>query len=803
MALAAGAAQAQILTNPSFESGFSGWTTSQGNGAAAFSTVTASPAPYLGASSAKIVVTNPGTTPPSLTQTFTADPSQTYLLRFFSQSAVNRPLMYIQVTSASGPVYSAAKIDPSSNGWEEYHWPFRASGLTTVTIKFGQATTYNLDQVQVYDSGNHSVDHLGTIMDPETSYLWHWGQTPGTRDVVNKDNNLSCPLPDGRVVWLFGDSNYGVVDPYNNSAGQTSFGRNALIIQNGEALSRWSTNTTCFTPPAHPSGWSWPLDWFIEGNTLKILWPDYYVDSTGATQSYGTNVATLSLPSLAQQSYPTTYLPWDVTRVLDGGDGYLYLYSHLLIGRTPVGSFSNSAAWRYWDGATWNTSSTKAATMANYVEACSLERLGSNNYAQIFVGSGQAVRVKFAPAPQGPWDAASSVVCTIPSEADIWYWYSPRFHRETYQNGVYSVGYSDGGVAGDGADGPGNRAKNDQCFYNPAYFRTPNLLSLSSYTTSAFVDTFGQNDVFGWQTYGGTWTAANGNYSVNSGAGNMAILKGILSANVTLEADVTPGSNSSGDAGLIFRTSNYSVAPNGYDGYYVGLIPGVGVELGMSDGSFHQLALANMTIATGTTYPVRVVASGSSIQVFVGNLTTPVISTTDATYASGGVGIRAHNCVTTWDNFNVNTGYSYAGQQAETEVLSATFTAGVTHRVFTWTSFSGGAGTILDATAAGQQVTYTLPAVGAGTYDVRVGVKKATSRGTWQLAIASAGTQVFGNVGGVQDEYASTEQFAEYDLGNWSPATSSDKLVRFTVAGKNAASIGYPISFDYIKLIPQ
>ncbi len=786
------AAQAQIFTNPSFESGFTGWTTSQGNGAATFSAVTASPSAYVGSASAKIVVTNPGTTYPSLSQTFTADPSQTYLLRFFSQSVVNRPLMYIQVTSASGPVYSAAKFDPSSSGWEEYHWPFRASGLTTVTIKFAQATTYNLDQVQVYDGGSKSVDHTGTIMDPETAYMYHWGQTPGTKGLMNTDSNISIPLPDGRVAWLFNDTNYGVIDPYNNSAGHTSWGRNCFLIQNGESLSRWSTNVTPFTP-ATAGSITWPTDGFVEGNTLKLLLPDIGTDTT-----YGMNVATLSLPDLTLLSYPSTYLPWSVVKVIDGGDGYWYLYNQTKIGRVTVGSFSNTAAWRYWDGSTWNSSSAAAIDLPNYTAASSLERLGPNNFAEVYAAPlGSTFRVRFSRAPQGPWDSTDYTIGTPAWEAATSFYYMPRLHRETYQNGVYSVGYSD--IGSEGADT--DRGAVDQCYYNTQFFRTPNLLALSPYTTNSFVDTFSQNDVAGWQTYGGTWTAANGKYSVTAGGGNMAVLKGILPGNITLEADVTPAAG--GDAGLIFRASDYAVGTNNYNGYYVGLVPGTGVELGKSDGSFHQLALANMTITAGATYPVRVVASGSSIQVFVGKLSTPAISVTDTTYASGGVGIRAHNCATTWDNFNVNIGYSYAGQQAETEALTATFTTGVTHRVFTWTSFSGGAGTILDATAAGQQVTYTLPAVGAGTYDVRVGVKKAGTRGTFQLAIASSGTQVFGNVGAVQDEFATADQFAEFDLGNWTPTTSTDKLVRFTVAGKNSASAGYSITFDYIKLIPQ
>jgi hypothetical protein len=40
-------------------------------------------------------------------------------------------------------------------------------------------------------------------------------------------------------------------------------------------------------------------------------------------------------------------------------------------------------------------------------------------------------------------------------------------------------------------------------------------------------------------------------------------------------------------------------------------------------------------------------------------------------------------------------------------------------------------------------------------------------------------------------------------MGNWTPASTSDKWFWFTVTGKNTASSGYTIAFDYIKLIPK
>lgn len=138
----------------------------------------------------------------------------------------------------------------------------------------------------------------------------------------------------------------------------------------------------------------------------------------------------------------------------------------------------------------------------------------------------------------------------------------------------------------------------------------------------------------------------------------------------------------------------------------------------------------------------------------------------------------------------------------ETELLPVVATSGDTHRTFADSRFSGGAASILDSTAVGDFVTYELPNVKAGSYDVRIGTKKYNSRGIVQL-YASPANGTGSNVGVVQDQYSATEQFVEYDLGIWSPGATSNKWFKFSITGQNAASAGYSECFDYIKLIPQ
>ncbi len=124
-------------------------------------------------------------------------------------------------------------------------------------------------------------------------------------------------------------------------------------------------------------------------------------------------------------------------------------------------------------------------------------------------------------------------------------------------------------------------------------------------------------------------------------------------------------------------------------------------------------------------------------------------------------------------------------------------------------NLSNSNGSILDSNNTGDYVTYLLPGVAAGNYDVRVGVKKNAARGIFQLQVGRADNfnGSMSAVGTPQDEYASAIAYAELDLGNWTPGTTSDKWFRFVVTGKNAASGGSTyndaICFDYIKLTPH
>ncbi len=134
---------------------------------------------------------------------------------------------------------------------------------------------------------------------------------------------------------------------------------------------------------------------------------------------------------------------------------------------------------------------------------------------------------------------------------------------------------------------------------------------------------------------------------------------------------------------------------------------------------------------------------------------------------------------------------------------------GSARQLGTDTSLSNSNGMILDSNNAGDYMTFVVPNISAGNYNIKVGVKKNTSRGIFQLEVGRADNfnGTFSNIGGIQDEYASTIAYSELNLGAWAPGTTSDKWFRFLVTGKNSASGGTAyndsIAVDYIKLTPQ
>ncbi|HEY0685452.1 MAG TPA: family 16 glycoside hydrolase [Steroidobacter sp.] len=163
-----------------------------------------------------------------------------------------------------------------------------------------------------------------------------------------------------------------------------------------------------------------------------------------------------------------------------------------------------------------------------------------------------------------------------------------------------------------------------------------------TFTRSTSVDDFQDGNDTGWTRYGGGVSFAGGVYNLNNASGTGKSSWVTPASNFTAEADVRIASGG-GDAGLIFRATSLGAGADAMNGYYAGINEsGDTLILGRMNGAWTQLASAPLSIAANTWYRLKVVAMGSDIRVYVGDMSNPKIHVTDGTWSSGAVGVRAH-----------------------------------------------------------------------------------------------------------------------------------------------------------------
>lgn len=207
--------------------------------------------------------------------------------------------------------------------------------------------------------------------------------------VTGADGFYSVPLPDGRVVWIFGDSFLGTVNPDKTREKRSPlFIRNAFAVQDGDSLRSlfqmidgWESSLVI--PPDAVKGkifsedslWYWPGDGFVENGKLKVFMTTFYQADTGnwGFRWVGANLATFSLPDIKlEQIDPLDYpnqveIHWghaicdeapDYTYIYGAGDKYPY------VARAPKGEILKP--WEFYTGTEWVPDSRLAKAMTDW-----------------------------------------------------------------------------------------------------------------------------------------------------------------------------------------------------------------------------------------------------------------------------------------------------------------------------------------------------------------------------------------------------------------------------------------------------
>jgi hypothetical protein len=190
------------------------------------------------------------------------------------------------------------------------------------------------------------------------------------------DGTYSVLLPDGRTVWIFGDTFLGeVAADSTRIRTEPMYIRNTFVVQNGENLDtiyRGSSvnSKTLITPPAvleskgeitEDSLWYWPGDGFIKDDELHVFVSEFHQfgDNMWDFEWLGGALASFSLPDLKQTSIyeiPDEKLGGThFGHAVYEGDQFLYIYGlkegFPYAARIQEGNIE--ADWEYYSDGKW------------------------------------------------------------------------------------------------------------------------------------------------------------------------------------------------------------------------------------------------------------------------------------------------------------------------------------------------------------------------------------------------------------------------------------------------------------------
>ncbi|MGB5617335.1 MAG: DUF5005 domain-containing protein [Desulfobacterales bacterium] len=274
------------------------------------------------------------------------------------------------------------------------------------------------------DSGRHNenIDHfLQSAPDQFYNDLFTrrdggWTGGDGTRSVA---------LPDGHILWLFGDTFLGTVRPDRSRPHATPMVRNTFVVQGGDTLVTLHGGTgaspQAFVTPQEKGSWYWPSDGLVEGNRLLVFLPRFTATGPGMWdwRWSGTDIGTFSLPELRLEKITAAVA---VNRVIygaallkDADATYIYgvedLQSAKHVHVAKAGSGRLEDAWEYWDGERWTVDPlaskrlfSGAALQFSVIKTGDRYVLITSDNRNPF---DSAIVAYVSPSPTGPWSLSS------------------------------------------------------------------------------------------------------------------------------------------------------------------------------------------------------------------------------------------------------------------------------------------------------------------------------------------------------------------------------------------------------------
>ena len=287
--------------------------------------------------------------------------------------------------------------------------------------------------------------------------------------VTAGDGMYSILLPDGRSIFLMGDSYTGKVTAGARSTGDHMFRNTYQVYDNGKVSAITSgPDHSAAVPVDYPDEvrWYWPGHGFVSGNTLYIFQLLMYQGASGAWgfRYLETHVLEYSLPDITlKRDYKIPYsgtseAVYGAAALYDGGTVYVYAQyekangdpfnpvSQVLCARTTTAELDSR--WEYYTGSGWSADSKDAVPLSGLSAVPVSSQFNVFKLRDKYVlltqhkmlGDGR-IFTAVADTPYGPWVKLKQIFKVPELPSSKWFTYNAMAHPQFERDGEILVSF--------------------------------------------------------------------------------------------------------------------------------------------------------------------------------------------------------------------------------------------------------------------------------------------------------------------------------------------------------------------------
>ncbi|MFA5419546.1 MAG: hypothetical protein WC341_13935 [Bacteroidales bacterium] len=311
---------------------------------------------------------------------------------------------------------------------------------------------------------------------------------------VAGDATYSIALPDGRTLWLFGDSFIGTVNADSSLAPGAQMIRNCAVLQDGDQMTaRYQgtfQNPVDFVLSENSGTWLWPEHGLVENNTLKILYSEF--GPNGDTSGWNfefreTYLVLFTYPEI--ELIGQILLPYyDQNGVMYGDrlmpvGNYTYIYGrkeetgnipYIHLARVETGNIQGN--WEFYTGSDWSSDATNSQRLSDHAVSQQFgvfEHQGKWVMITQEIWLGSKIYSMVAEAPQGPWTNLT-ILYDTPRPYPTQFTYNAYPHPQFDTDNQLLVSYNSNGSFWD--------IFSNVELYRPSFIRVPYSIIDSSFT---------------------------------------------------------------------------------------------------------------------------------------------------------------------------------------------------------------------------------------------------------------------------------------------------------------------------------